>query len=861
MAGIAYTVDPTSEDASNIALTLVNNTTHFLVSEDLPAPPEKRQWASSVDTEGSAPAGQALHDNRQATLGIRLHGASATNIEALILAISKKVEKLRREGGTLQRTMPSGNTYLLDIRAGQVQPVWDRRFIANWRADLTLTFTAAPYWRTPWRGTITDDFSTDSIAAGTYAFDVGAGTLAVSGGQLVPSDTAVKGLYRSSEPDTFGNPTLSLKYTTATPVGTTSLSLQMRRLDANNRLSVNRQATALNIISTIGGVATTVATTAIALSAATSYWLRGSIVGNVVTAEHWTTDPALGGAPATTVTYTLTGADATAFGAGVAANVGLRIVPSATSERYDDLVIDPWVVRERTNPEAVLIVDGVRGDVPALGRLTIDEAQGVDQWFLMWGLQSRHYDSAPTAALAYAATALTALGTSAAAAGASGAFGSGSNVVRNTNLAPSHQAVLSTQATGGGSHLSHVGDFNVWARVYCPTGNTGDVKLALEWSTGDFRVFTRNAEWTMDPSWEGSWRLVNLGQVHIPKVAQGTQRWEGRVVARSTVAGDELDVNRVLVVPCSEGYGEARGVASPPSSTSASARDEFNQSAGNLNGKTAPVGGTWASVGSTTDLTVDATNDLVSRATTGDSGPRWATVPVTLTNTVVQADVKISAIPTGGESVYVGVLARYVDTSLHLVAYVRQSTTGALLVLELAGGALGIAPVPSLDLDTWYTLRVYVTAAGQAAAWLVRRGASFGAPNVSGYEAALTVGGFEDDGAVGIYDENPSGTAVTRSYDNLIAYAGFSDAAVFASQSARVAHDGVTREDSAGVVWPDVSDYRGDYLQIPPAGAEGRTTRLLVKASRNDPDTMSDPNTDDIGARLSVAERFIHVPE
>jgi hypothetical protein len=105
------------------------------------------------------------------------------------------------------------------------------------------------------------------------------------------------------------------------------------------------------------------------------------------------------------------------------------------------------------------------------------------------GVQSRFYDSAASAALYYPASGRTALGTSTVVAGAAGATG---NVIRNTDLIPTWQAIASTQATGGGTHFSHVGSFRVRARTYRPTGNTGAVSIRLEWAEGDFRRRTLN---------------------------------------------------------------------------------------------------------------------------------------------------------------------------------------------------------------------------------------------------------------------------------------------------------------------------------------------------------------------------------
>ncbi len=72
---------------------------------------------------------------------------------------------------------------------------------------------------------------------------------------------------------------------------------------------------------------------------ATGNWLRVTKTGNVILAERWTTDPFLGGSPAGSGTYTLTGAEATLYGAGVSGRCGAHVsgTPSWTA---DDLRIE-----------------------------------------------------------------------------------------------------------------------------------------------------------------------------------------------------------------------------------------------------------------------------------------------------------------------------------------------------------------------------------------------------------------------------------------------------------------------------------------------------------------------------------------
>jgi hypothetical protein len=74
-------------------------------------------------------------------------------------------------------------------------------------------------------------------------------------------------------------------------------------------------------------------------------------------------------------------------------------------------------------------------------------------------------------------------------------------------------------------------------------------------------------------------------------------------------------------------------------------------------------------------------------------------------------------------------------------------------------------------------------------------------------------------------------------------------------------HVGVERENAAGTASSRLSSYRGSYLRVPPAGAEGRTVRFIVKPCRNDPDTMPDTAFDDISAKLFVTPRHLVVHE
>lgn len=65
-------------------------------------------------------------------------------------------------------------------------------------------------------------------------------------------------------------------------------------------------------------------------------WVRGMMVGNVITAQRWLTDPTLGGAPTETLNFTLIGADAVKFGTGVKGEVGIDWKQWHQTSRIDD---------------------------------------------------------------------------------------------------------------------------------------------------------------------------------------------------------------------------------------------------------------------------------------------------------------------------------------------------------------------------------------------------------------------------------------------------------------------------------------------------------------------------------------------
>lgn len=529
---------------------------------------------------------------------------------------------------------------------------------------------------------------------------------------------------------------------------------------------------------------------------------------------------------------------------------------------------------ETTLPALVFTEASIPGDVAALGRLVIDNDVAADQWWAIWGVEnnSRYDTTQSSAALFYEAEGRTALGGSATAAGPSGASGGGSNVMRNTALTTNYVSILSTQASGGGAHLTHIGNFRVFARFQVATSAAGSVSVGLEWSEGDFRRPTRNPVTTLDSSLNGTWVLVDLGIVNVTKPLVGSQRWEGRIIAKSTATGDDIDIDWLMLVPVDYASGEVSGVIRPTTPTAFSVRDEFDQSAGALTGKTLPSGGTWSGAGDADDFAVETTGKTAQRVAISDAGGspvgtgRWVRAGSAMTNTQVQVDFKRTANPSSSVLIQ-GVFARYVDTSNFVMAYINPGSgplgeTTINWVVNVAGTVAAgdtNADIVTVDdiIGSWYTLRLAVDAGGRITVWFGPQGRVSDVPIFHIRHADAATGGTLASGTCGFYDGNLGSTAITRNYDNFAVGVHDADAAVFASQSLQISHSGVVREDSTGSYWTKPSSYEGDYLRVPPSGAEAYAARAIVKLSRNEPTALPDSATDDLSARLFVTPRYL----
>src|SRR6478609_7223340 len=135
--------DPTSEDASNVPLSVWNTADFGVTAFNPDAANQAVQWASSVDTEGALPASMK-DENRTISMTLECLSAAALKI------LQAKVAKISRERGTLKYTTPSSDVIVFDLLARETfKPEFDDKYFINTGAycTVTLAFTAKPYGR------------------------------------------------------------------------------------------------------------------------------------------------------------------------------------------------------------------------------------------------------------------------------------------------------------------------------------------------------------------------------------------------------------------------------------------------------------------------------------------------------------------------------------------------------------------------------------------------------------------------------------------------------------------------------------------------------------------------------------------
>jgi hypothetical protein len=498
----------------------------------------------------------------------------------------------------------------------------------------------------------------------------------------------------------------------------------------------------------------------------------------------------------------------------------------------------------------------VEGDVPAEGRLVIKDTAAVGRRFVEWGLQNRYYDAAT--ALIRDSEDLTPVGgvqsTELNAAGAYKRAGATNGTIA-TMLLPEPTICCNTGV------LKHIGTFRVKARV-ATQGEQIFTRLSYQDGEGPLRA---NA-WTSPPT--GTFCEVDLGTITLTPAILGTQKWLGQVEAYSLAepASTKLHVDYLTFIPVAEGYGKARGSQSSQPGTII-ALDNFTTGtlSGSLNARTPALGTAWATSGAATDWVVESA--AVKRTTTGDAEPRIALFGSAQGNS--KANLVCSHSKWAGASSAILLRATSTTNYAFCSALITATATTVSLGVVVAGVTTTIKtrvlPSPLGGGATSWAVELIATldAGLYAAGFFVgAHGERINFFSLAGTNAAIAVGGALASGKGGFYDRNNTGVADTRLYQmssvqslTAIPYC------VQPSRTMEVHSDSAIAQDSTGTYYGPVPQYRGSRFYVPQDGSANRTSRILVKADRNDLQE-SDQQTiaDAFTAACFCTPRFLAIP-
>ena len=233
-----------------------------------------------------------------------------------------------------------------------------------------------------------------------------------------------------------------------------------------------------------------------------------------------------------------------------------------------------------TDPLLEAEVPNVPGSVKALAKLTLIEAEGQDRAHVVWGLDTNHDPDDPRPVLFAADPSgftVSSAGFDASFAGAADTEG-GVDVIR-AELTKTPQAIC-----GSGSQR-HIGTWDHQVRLF-GTGS-GPIWVRLVYKAGSSPRFTPG-DWKELQGIDAFYEL-DLGLMHILEAPEGERTCEWRIEAYSETPGDTLAVHLDQLIP--QPGGKARIPFALETPDFYLARDEFDQSAGALHGKSVAKGG------------------------------------------------------------------------------------------------------------------------------------------------------------------------------------------------------------------------------------------------------------------------------
>jgi hypothetical protein len=220
-----------------------------------------------------------------------------------------------------------------------------------------------------------------------------------------------------------------------------------------------------------------------------------------------------------------------------AATLELEAIPDFFG---DERELDP--ISAADPPDLVQVLqDGgsdavIEGNYPGRVRIEVTEDGGADRLGMIGAVRCRHYSSAASAAVTYAAQDLTPL---------DAATVVGGEVV-HANVGTDWTPVLGMQE--GSTFPTHTGSYRLWAIADSDDGAA--VRLRAVWNVGDLAFPEENDAWVFPGA--SSRYIANLGEIRLDRVPIGNHRWDGEVQAKGEAGGEHARIRRVWFQPLDE---------------------------------------------------------------------------------------------------------------------------------------------------------------------------------------------------------------------------------------------------------------------------------------------------------------------
>lgn len=330
-----------------------------------------------------APAGM-----REVQIPLRVNGASVSALQTALDNLLRVADDITRQGGGWLRYRSASGSYVTRYRVGMARV--DIGSLETYEAHtwqrVTLALVVDPFGLADPLD-ITDGFSADSLGTGGLYNLGGADWTAVTGaltngtvsGGVVDAaaNLSTENLWtHTGTPHTYGDVSVSLKHTVGATLTNYKAGVILRYVDASNYVEAyvddTGAASRIRIDKVVATARTNMVSTALTrIVAGTSYWIEAKIVGNVVTAEHWTSKPTPMGADANQATDTFDSTEAALFGitnvaTGVEGRVGIVWTPIETTSSLDDFKVRALCYREITFPRSLMLEGAWGGTQDAL---------------------------------------------------------------------------------------------------------------------------------------------------------------------------------------------------------------------------------------------------------------------------------------------------------------------------------------------------------------------------------------------------------------------------------------------------------------------------------------------------------------